>query len=372
MAVPSTFRSTLLALTCSLAFTPKAGADLLEEAREWRQRSGVVAARDRLLLEVMREDSDRGAFEQRIWKTNADKSYVFADAAQHCTLAQRARTGIFVVLGYRQRTGKSQRVVRDVVRRLRAQGWNAQLIQMPEWSFPKNDAQHIDAAVRAELPHVDRAILVGFSKGGWDWINWLHGPAASLPPHERDKLRLLVNFAAVLRGSNVADWAAYDRGAEASMMRLMMWVRFGAKGATSVFLRQLAHDPWESRDVRPLRAVAPRVSTIEYVAIPEGRDGFTHVNGLFGWINRNSTRAQKTIGPSDGMAECAAEILPRSERLRQWIVRVKGSHALLDGRYVNGSLVSRTYRRRDASQWTSGEEQMDDFMRALPRSAVGW
>ncbi|MGZ5021414.1 MAG: hypothetical protein ACXWFY_02555 [Chthoniobacterales bacterium] len=346
--------------------------DLLTEAREWRQRDGLVAARDKLLTAVMREDSSRGTFERKIWKTNADKSYVWPDAAERCTPAERARTGIFVVLGYRQHSGRAQRLVRDVVKRLQADGWNAHLIELPEWSLPSEDIKQIHETMRRELPRVDRAILVGFSKGGWDWINWFHGPAAKLPLQQRDKIRLLVDFAAILRGSSVAGWAADHHGTEASLMRLLLVARFGAKGATPLFLRRLAHDPWDAERPRLLRAVARRLSTIEYVAIPEGRDGYTHTNGFFAWVNRSATRAQPSMGPNDGMAESAAQLLPSGERVPKWVVRVAGSHALLDGRYINGNLVSRRYRSSGPARWTAGEELMDDLLRALPRSAIGW
>ena len=346
--------------------------DLLIAAREWRQRDGVVAARDQLLTALVRRDSHGGALEKRIWKTNADKSYVWPDAAERCTGEERGRTGIFVVLGYRQRSGRAQRIVRGVVDRLQADGWSAHLIELPEWSVPAEDARHIHAHVRAALPRVDRAILVGFSKGGWDWIHWFHGPAAELPLQERRKIHLMVDFAAILRGSSIADWAGRHRGREASVMRMIMWARFGTKGARTRFLRDLARDPWADGRRRSLRAVAPHLSTIQYVVLPEGRDGYTRAHAFFAWVNRNATRLQRSMGPNDGMAESAAQILPPFERVPQSIVRVAGSHALLDGRYVNGGVVSQRYRRRSAARWRAGEELMDDLLRALPRSAIGW
>jgi hypothetical protein len=53
-------------------------------------------------------------------------------------------------------------------------------------------------------------------------------------------------------------------------------------------------------------------------------------------------------------------------------VRIKGSHALLDGHYLNGGAVCRRYHAKGDERWKGGEELMDDFLRALPKSALGW
>lgn len=347
--------------------------DLLARARIWRQRHGLVDARDKLLAALLREDSTKGEFERRIWTTNTDKARVWPGSAAQCSAAERSRTGIFIVLGYRQRTGRSQRVVRYVTNRLQENGWHAQLIEVPEWSTsPADDVAAIDKTITRELPKVDRAILAGFSKGGWDWINWFHGPAGNLPAQERAKIRLLVNFAAILRGSAIAGWAAHDHGFDATLFRSIMLVRFGLKGATSQYLRSLSRDPWSQGNSPSLRSVAPQLRAIEYVAVAEGADGYPHANGLFNWISHRSTEKQRWMGPCDGMAESAAELLPPSEKIPTWIVRIKGSHALLDGHYLNGGATSRRYHAKGDEKWKGGEELMDDFLRAVPKSALGW
>lgn len=358
-----------------LAFTPvsapAANDDLVRQARAWRENYGLANARDRLLAALPREDSNRGEFERRVWAANADKQRTWPGTAAQLSTTERARTGIFIVLGYRQHSGKSQRVVRDVTRCLQEAGWHAQLIDVPEWSAsPASDVAAIDKTIRHDLPLVDRAILVGFSKGGWDWVNWFHGPARSLPMEERAKICLWVNFAAILRGSAIAGWGADDHGIDATFFRSIMLVRFGTRGATPKYLRSLATDPWSNPEVPSLLSVTPRLRTIEYVAVPEGVDGLPHANGFFHWISHRATQRQRWMGPCDGMAESAAELLPRQEKIPTSIVRVKGSHALLDGRYLNGNRVSLRYRAKGEDQWKGGEELMDDFLRALPRSEL--
>jgi hypothetical protein len=377
-AVRLRVHATVLLLFCTPILAKLSGAetnnaDLLTQARIWRQRLGLAGARDKLLDALPQEDSSKGDFERRIWATNADKARVWPNAAVQCSADERSRTGIFIVLGYRQRTGRSQRVVRHVANKLQENGWHAQRIDVPEWSASAaDDVAAIDKTITRELPKVDRAILVGFSKGGWDWINWFHGPAMNLPAKERAKIRLLVDFAAILRGSAIAGWAADDHGLDATFFRSIMFVRFGTKGATPQYLRSLSKDPWSRQDPPSLRAVAPHMRAIEYVAVAEGADGYPHTNGFFHWVSQRSTEKQRWMGPVDGMAESAAELLPPSEKIPAWVVRIKGSHALLDGHYLNGGAVSRRYHTKGDEKWKGGEEMMDDFLRALPKSALGW
>jgi hypothetical protein len=226
--------------------------------------------------------------------------------------------------------------------------------------------------VTRELPQVDRALFVGFSKGGWDWINWFHGPAKNLPIEQRAKIRLLISFAGMLRGSAVAGWGADNHGFEATLFRSVMFVRFGVRGAGPKYLRSLSTDPWSLPPVEPLQSVAPRMRTIQFVALPEGPDGYTRVNAFFNWTGHAAGRTQPWLGPTDGMSESAAQLLPPSEQIPKWIVRVKGSHALLDGEYANGGTVSPRYRAKGRALWNGGDELMDDLMRALPRSTIGW
>src|ERR1700686_4705427 len=327
----------LLVLPAQILSAETNKPDLLTQTRGWRQDHGLAAARDKLLAALPREDSSKGDFERRIWATNADKDRFWPDSAAQCSAAERSRTGIFIVLGYRQRTGRSQRIVRHVANKLQENGWHAQLIDVPEWSASEaDDVAAIDKTIVRELPKVDRAILVGFSKGGWDWINWFHGPAMNLPAEERGKIRLLVDFAAILPGSAIAGGAADDRGLDARLFRSVMLVRFRSKGATPKYLRSLSQDPWSQQDPPALRSVAPQLRAIEYVAVAEGADGYPHANGFFHWVSQRSTQRQRWMGPVDGMAESAAELLPARENIPAWIVRIKGSHALLDGHYLNG------------------------------------
>ena len=72
--------------------------------------------------------------------------------------------------------------------------------------------------------------------------------------------------------------------------------------------------------------------------------------------------------------DSAAQILPVEAATPQSIVRVFGSHSVLDSRYPNGSRVACDYRldARGDAHWKSGRELLDDLLRALPARLAGW
>jgi hypothetical protein len=63
-------------------------------------------------------------------------------------------------------------------------------------------------------------------------------------------------------------------------------------------------------------------------------------------------------------------VLPASAEMPQHIIRVLGSHTLLDGRYLNGGTVSKTYQSSGWGGYRGGEEMLDDLLRAIPRHWV--
>ena len=87
--------------------------DLLHQARAWRVEQGMPRARDRLISKLAALDSDGGKLEARIWQTNAAKNLTFPDSLSELDPGRRARTGIFLVLGYRTKTGTSEKVIRQ-------------------------------------------------------------------------------------------------------------------------------------------------------------------------------------------------------------------------------------------------------------------
>lgn len=346
--------------------------DIVAEARDWRREKGLVEARERLDARLAELDAKNGWFERRIWTTNADKSHVFPDSLATMELEERSQVGIFLMLGFRQTGNRSPAIVARVAEHLKEQGWRAALIGVPNRGTAAENAQLIHRFVEAELPKVKRAVLVGFSKGGYDLIEWMKNHGEELPERERAKVHLVVNFAGALRGSAVAAWGARGEELPAEVFRGLLAVQSldGADGCRD--LASISVDPWNGGENWRPRSVLPKMRAIQYVVLPEGPDGRTGNDKLFGTIGKLAeSHFAGMTGPLDGLVESAAQVYPEKAKVPQWIVRVRGSHATLDGQYANGAVVSRDYTQGGEARLLSGRELLDDFLRAVPRQVIG-
>lgn len=346
--------------------------DLLVVSRQWAAESGKAVARDKLEKAMESQDDARNFFEQRIWQVNERKDFIYPDSAHYLNDWQRKRTGVYLMLGYQKNKGTSPPIVRAVARELCRQGFHAVAIETEDRGSADTNAKEIADFLREDIKQVDRVMLVGFSKGAYDILRFLTGPAEQLSISDQRKLRLLVNFSGVLRGSCVADWAAHDHYIGAYAFRAYLNIRSGSLLRSSDDLSSISCDPWENPDMPSLREHAPYLKCINYPALPEGEDGFTHKDWLFHRLAKSCECKKRRPGPYDGLVESAASILPPNTGVPQWIVRVHGSHSLLDGEYLNGGEVAPSYSKGEKGRLLSGIELMDDMMRALPKSALGW
>ncbi len=339
--------------------------DLVTSARQWRATCGLARARDRLSEALVRLDADGGALEQRVLRANADKTLRPPDSLATFTPAQRRRTGIFLVLGYHPKAGRSEPVIRHLETFLKANGWHAVLIPLPLYGTADEDAAAIQLSLAKELPSLQRAVLVGFSKGSLDWMHWFAKYADQLPASQRNKIRLMVSFAGALRGAAVAKWLADGRGPVPALLRWQLQ-RHTPRALAAV--KSAAPDPWAVGEPLVLTKLLPRLRSVSVVAVPEGADGQTHADGKFNLLARLATSQWQWLGPVDGLVETAGQVLPAEAAVPQHIVRVFGSHAVLDGHYLNGAPVSRIYQKHDGNYWQGGAELLDDLLRALPRA----
>ena len=341
--------------------------DLVATARGWRSAIGFVAARDRLSDALIKRDADGGSLEGRVLRTNARKSLRIPRSLATLTPAQRSRTGIFLVLGYHSKSGRSEPVIQQVEAFLKAGGWHAVLVPLPMHGTTSENSAAIQAVLAKELPRLRRAIVVGFSKGGLDWMNWFVDHSDELPAAQRNKIRLVVSFAGALRGAAVAKWLAEDPGLVPAVLRIRL--RMQSSRALAA-VRSSGVDPWGNRSPLVLSDHIRRLKCVSFVAVPEGADGQTHADQKFNRLATLATGQCQWMGPVDGLVETAGQVLPPEANVPQHIVRVFGSHAVLDGRYVNGGIVSKGYQKLDADYWKGGEELLDDLLRAMPREWV--
>ena len=262
--------------------------------------------------------------------------------------------------------------MRHVEAELKKRGWHAVLVEVPPHRKPAQDAAAIQTLLARDLPHLDRAVLVGFSKGGLDLMSWFANEAPKLPAEQRQKIRLMVNFAGVLRGAVVGDWVTKARGPVAGSMRAYLRNAEDEGGSVWEEVAAVAEDPWSrpSSEQPQLRRFAPAMRVVNVVPVPEGKQGIPAAAYRASWLSWFVTSQWRWIGPFDGIAESASHVLPPSAGMPQHIIRVLGSHTLLNGRYVNGGTVSKTYQSSSRGGYRGGAEMLDDLLRAIPRHWV--
>lgn len=344
--------------------------DLLQKSRQWVVDHGRAESRDRLTKALTKQDQSNGNIERRLLKTNKEKSYIYPKSLATMPLAERNKTGVYFVLGFNQDRGRSPPIIREAVKHMKQQGFRARFIDVAPRQTAENDASAIARELARDLPNVDRAILLGFSRGGTDLVHFWLGPAHDLPARELTKIRLWANFAGVLRGSEVARWGATGHDPTAWGFRCFLNWREVAPRTSAEDLASIGFDPWAYATRGFPKLVRKKITVVNFVSIPDGADGWPVEDKHFKFLASAAARQERVIGPCDGLVESAAAVLPPHTGIRQWIVRVKGSHSLVGGRYMNDSPVSSLYHQGHKGRLQSGTQLLDDFLRAIPKSVM--
>ncbi len=349
-------------------------SDLLQQSRRWVASAGRVDARDRLSKQLPVQDEAGGFLEARIMATNADKSYVFPGSVATIPRAERSRIGIYFVLGFNQHKGRSGPIIHRTVEQMCALGYRARLIDVGSRRTAQEDAVLLANALRQDLPHVDKAVLLGFSRGSTDIVHFWLGPAHQLPASELAKIKIWANFAGVIRGSEVARWGAVGETPLAWVLRFVINLRELNLRMLPIDLASISYDRWAYPRGRFPESVKKNIQVINFVVIPDGPDGWAQFDPEFKILARNAAeegcKQGRVMGPCDGLVESAASILPPRTGIKQWIVRVKGNHLILGGCYFNGRPVASKYHQGRAARLESGGQMMDDLLRALPKSLL--
>lgn len=350
--------------------TKEDSRDLLQQSRKWVAEYGRAKSRDRLTMALARQDDSKGFLERRLIKTNQEKDYVFPKSLATLPREERGKIGVYFVLGFNQDKGRSPPLIREAVRHMTAQGYQAKFIDVASRQTAQNDAKVIAETLAGELPKVDKAMLLGFSRGGTDLVHFWLGPANNLPVDELAKIKIWANFAGVLRGSEVARWGAAGNDPLAWGFRCFLNWREGAPRTTAEDLASIGYDPWFYPHRGFPIVMTKKLTVINFVSIPDGEDGWPVDDKHFKILATTAANQARVVGPCDGLVESAAAILPPRTGLEQWIVRVRGSHSLLGGKYLNGNEVAPCFHQGHQARLKSGNQLLDDFMRALPRSLM--
>lgn len=340
--------------------------DLPATGRDWVERYGRRQAVLRMDTALGRRDQSHGVFERRFGEACADKTKTWPGTVASLTRAERKMTGIYLVLGFQKNHGRSPPIIREAAAQLVARGFRARVIESPERQTADASARQIADTLAAELPHVRRAVLVGFSKGSADLADFWLGPARQLPSEQRRKISHWINCAGVLQGSQVARWLACQDGWEPAVLRSYIAVKTGGPFAGCDDLASIAGDPWHLPGNRLPPGTRDHLLCIDLAVLPDGEDGWPTTDRLFRLIGRGAAGSGVRVGPCDGLVESAAAVLPADAGLREWIVRIQGSHALLDGKHRNGLPVAPAYTLGGRARLSSGTQLLDDMIRVIP------
>ncbi len=351
---------------CSNLPLPAVARDLPADGRKWVARYGRPEAIARLDAALGMRDQSHGLFERHLAQACAEKSRIWPGSMATLTREERNTTGVFLVLGFQKNHGRSPPIIREAAAQLTARGFHARVIEAPERQTAMAGARQIAYTLQKELPSLHRAVLVGFSKGSADLADFWLGPASRLHAAQLGKIRLWINCAGVLQGSQVARWLASGEGWKPVALRSYLAMRSGTPFACCEDLASIAGDPWHVPGARLPAVTRRHLLCIDMAVLPDGADGWPTTDRLFRMIGRGAANDGTPLGPCDGLVESAASVLPADAGLQEWVVRIRGSHAMLDGRYRNGLSVAPAYSLGGRARLSSGTQLLDDIMRVVP------
>ncbi|MCB1076393.1 MAG: hypothetical protein KDM64_01085 [Verrucomicrobiae bacterium] len=349
------------------------GDELVEEARQISAKDGLLEARDFLTIKLAERDDSNGAMERRFERASTDKEFVYPDSLAALPLAERKRIGIAFIPGMRAKAGKEESkpvaALRAAAKETEKLGMDAKLIPAIGRGDVDKNAAAMAESIREVFERNDKVILLAKSKGAHDLIYFLRNQGAAFPEAQRQKLCGVCILAGTVQGSYVADWFSrnwnpWAIGARASLL-------LTGKGGQISMLKSVADSPWIGvTNGFPLDTY-PNLTWINLAVLPEGEDG--RASGKE-WSKFYSDHIQKTNGwesPSDSLVETAAEVLPGSIDVPEWIIRVRGNHAFPSGRFLDGAPITpNTKPLEDGMNPAAGGEIMDAFLRSLPASIL--
>ncbi|MCP5535475.1 MAG: hypothetical protein H7A51_04475 [Akkermansiaceae bacterium] len=344
--------------------------DLLYQSRKWVVDHGRVQARDRMAKALAQRDESGGLLESRMMAANSDKALVFPDSLHTIPMEQRKRIGVFFVLGLDEEGGRAGPIIQKASVHMCQLGFRAKVIAGTHRKTAQENASVIAAELKEILPHVDKAVLLGFSRGSTDIVHFWLGKSRDIPVHDLKKIRLWVNFAGVIRGSLFARWVATGKDPLAWGARGILNAKSRCPRASMLDVASIAYDRWAAPDAKFPAAVKRSIHVINFVVIPDGPDGWPAHDPYNNFLTKKASSSGPVMGPCDGMVESAAAILPHHAGMKQSIIRVRGEHLILSGQYLNGNQVSSQYHQGSRARLDSGGQLMDDFFRAMPKSLL--
>jgi hypothetical protein len=346
--------------------------DLVTVGRELARERGMAEARDTLEGLVLLQDASRGRFERDLVRA--------AHGAEHAVpgsigalprsaaggMARKDVVFLFVNGLGQKRESFCTTVLHDAVAHLRTQGFGAEILTTSPYAASEANGEVLLRQLKTALAQeaTRDVVIVAVSKGVHDLVQALGAstghPSHELTADELGKIRYVVSMSGVVRSSVVAGWLLDSNRFVARLARSFMRVPLGdfphLRGIES-----LKHDPWEhilsTGGVRGLRCV-----WLSFVVFPDGVDGQPKTGAFRRRLLRSLQGTSVDVGPYDGLTESASSLLPPGTGLEQWVVRVRGAHGIVHGKYLDGTPVVGKGRARGSA----AQQIIDPLLRSLP------
>lgn len=353
--------------------SPKSGdlssRDLFQEAREWTRDYGLRVATRKLYEVFGQKDESKGLAELRLKKTTQEKDFVYSDSFANLPPSENKKIGVFFLLGIGGDKSKNAEQISLSADRVREMGFHAEVLKASGTLGSAHNAEMLRDQIKEKTERFEKIIFVAASKGVADFIHYFLNFSDDLTLQQRNRVKLMVSLSGVVRHSALAKWMVDSPSIKAKTFR--GGIKIAQKGKIIKGLRSLTKDQWEGHAPDLISQQFPRMLWISMPMLPEGEDGYTHLDKLANFARERLYLEAKDIGPSDGLVETAGSILPPGTGLTEWIIRVYGPHGLPLGKFDNGKSIAPDNKISDMkAKPEAGPEILDAFFRALPSSIL--
>lgn len=212
-------------------------------------------------------------------------------------------------------------------------------------------------------------VVLSASKGSQEMSHFMIREFPDMHPSQQQRLRIIISLSGVLRYSYFAKWLSeppQSAGPTRKLIRqLTLWLLPSARQIWNA-VPSLAEDPWtpaaQAKLIDCLDCHFPKwISLVMFPSTPEGRQSYAGLDLLNTWALKDDSK----IGPTDGIVESAASLLPTNLPIEQHIIRARGAHGILDGQFIDGTPISEAYSKRK-DPLGGGEEFVEALLNALP------
>ncbi|UXR64998.1 hypothetical protein EZJ49_01880 [Bdellovibrio bacteriovorus] len=351
-------------------YSPEGELDLLKYARHVAYYNGLAVSRDVFVNLIRDKDASKGEMRKRIIETTRNTNKTYPNSLATIRKDQRKDIGVYLVLGIGGEKSKNAALIQRAAEELRRMGFTSEMLMVDAELGSDYNAVMLKEMLAQRLPRLKKVVLVAASKGVADFITFFLNHGESLSLREREKVKLMVSLAGVIRPSFVANYVMESKGVIPKFVKTTLTVT--GRTETKKGISSLAENPWEGHDPKGIKNLFPNMKWLSMPAVPEGLDGVTHRSLWEGFLKTPSYRYAEEASPMDGLVESAASVLPPDTGLQELIVPIYGPHAMALGYYTANLKVAPNAHRDTVDKVVpeAGAEMLSAIFRALPVSLV--